>query len=596
MLKKFWLKKISKFKIMVGIAVGMVLSITFQLIATPTSVDAASCPDLKVIFLRGSGASRGDNDDYLTFKSALETKLSLIDIRYEFEDLDYPAIGVGVDNISVTLGAYFGSGDAYKFGESVNSGVEKLIMTINSSCNDTKFVLAGYSQGAMVASKALPFLDSQRIIYVATFGDPKIFLPEGKAALAVNLSGTSGKNGLRTGLIPAACKGENLSNYRAYVPDCYAYEGLLGSNRPYQPDGFIDKLGTWCNKFDIFCSSYYDINSHVSYVSDGLYEDASKMIFAKITNAFGLNNTYTSAHDTAFLIDATKSMDRVIDNYKREALRLAEKTLSNNGRVALYEYRDLKDRQPLVERCNFDNCTLERFKSELRNIVTEGGKDGPESLLSASFNTMQMLSWKRGSTKSMVVLTDAGFHSPDLDGTTITDVVELSKSIDPVNIYVITPTKKLGEYTEITTATGGFAVSIDDGMLNLSGLTDTIMERFDSLPVVEELGVDAEGLIILDDELPELAVTSIEDSFSDVVTIRFNNTGNRAMVILNDSVIGLANSDYVVLTGLDRSIQNTIRLVPMTESRRGMAVDIELSIVPSYNGLIPKAPDTGIVK
>jgi len=582
-------KKLSKIKFLVCLFGGLITCIMTQCLS-PHHVSAASCPDLKVIFVRGSGATRYDNEDYQTFKSALAEKLSLIDLTYEFDDLDYPAVGVGFDNIWTAAGAYFGGGDAYDFGNSVNKGVNELVRVVNTDCNSTKYVIAGYSQGAMVVSKALPSLNPERIIYAATFGDPKIYLPEGKAALTVKVAS---KNGLKTGTIPPACKGENLSNYRAYVPDCYAYEGLLGSYRPYQPDGFRDKLGTWCNKFDIFCSSYYDIGSHVSYISDKLYEDASKTIFSKIVSAFGGENTFTSTHDTAIIIDSTQSMHILIDQFRDEALRLTEKTLSSGGRIALYDYRDLADPYDLVEHCNFDTCTLDIVRSELEGLKLVGGGDDPESLLSAAFTTMNRLSWNYGATKSVVVLTDAGFHSPDLDGTTFADVVSLSKRIDPVNFYIITVPEIADEYTELANATDGLvATSLDD----LSLLTDTIMARFDSLPTVEELEVNTIGAYIIDDEMPEITITDVEDNLDSSITIRFSNTGTRTLVALNDSILGLAEGDFVVISELNRNIQNQIRLIPLSDSRRGAAVEVLIGAVSTSEIVVPKAPDTGIVK
>ena len=472
----------------------------------------------------------------------------------------------------------------------MESGMQELIRVINTGCNDTKYVIAGYSQGAMVVSKALSSLDPERIIYAATFGDPKIYLPEGKGALSVKIAS---KNGLKTGTIPPACKGMNLSNYRAYVPDCYAYEGLLGSNRPYQPEGFQYKLGTWCNKFDIFCSSYYSISSHVSYVRDGLYEDASKTIFSKITGAFGKENTFVSTHDTAIVIDSTLSMHGLINQYKAEALRLAEKTLSSGGRVALYDYRDLADPYDLVEHCNFDTCTLDIVRSELDEIKAANGGDVPESLLSASFKTMNKLSWNYGSTKSLVILTDAGFHSPDLDGTTFSDVVELSKRIDPVNFYIITEPEMYDEYTELANATDGLVTtSLDD----LSLFTDTIMVRFDSLPKVEELEIDSTGAFIVDEELPEITIKSVEDDLSDTIAIKFSSTGIRTLVILNDSILGLTEEDFVVINDLDRNIQNQIKLIPLSATRRGLAAEVVTGAVFVPAVVVPKAPDTGAVK
>ena len=302
----------------------MAMTIVGLSLPNKMAVQAESCPDVRIIFVRGSGAEQNTSDDYLNYKSTIEEKLKTVDLSYEFLDLDYPAVGVGIDNLGVTAGAYFGSGDAYEFGNSVNAGVERLKHVVNSTCTNTKYVIGGYSQGAMVVSKSLGSLIPERVIYAATFGDPKIYLPEGN------------------GLIPAACMGKNLSDYRMYVPDCLAYKGLLGAYAPYEPEAYVGKLGTWCNKHDLFCSSHFSISDHVSYVSENLYEDASRVIFDKITKHFGIENNLTSPHDTAFLIDSTGSMASMIERYKAEALRLATETLDADGRVALYDYRDLR--------------------------------------------------------------------------------------------------------------------------------------------------------------------------------------------------------------------------------------------------------------
>ena len=541
------------------VAVALALLVSGLKLPAGTA-SAANCPPLKIIFVRGSGETLNTGESYLEFRAQLAEKLNLVNIEHEFVDLDYPA--VGVDKIAVLTGAYASGGESYEFGESVKDGIDKLTDAVNNHCPNTKYVLAGYSQGAMVVSGALKSLKSDKIIYAATFGDPKIYLPEGQ------------------GVVPAACRGLNLSEYRAYVPDCYAYEGILGSYRPYQPEAFTGKLGTWCNKYDVLCSSYFSINSHVSYVSDGLYEDASKMIFAKITSVFGIENEYVSSHDTAILIDSTGSMTGLIEKYKAEALRLARKTLESGGRVALYDYRDLNDPYQPVEHCNFTTCTLEKFEYELGTISIDGGGDTPESLLSSSYTMMKSLEWQYGSTKSVVVLTDAGYHSPDIDGKTFADVVALSKSIDPVNFYVITTDSVADEYVELVLATdGAVATTVDD----LSVLTDTILARFDSLPRVEE----SDSL----EEFPELTITEVRDDFGSEVTVGLDYTGSGVLVVLNDLVLGLANSDSITIGGLDRSVSNQLRLVPVSDIMRGEAVELTLGTI-----LIPKTPDTGVIR
>ena len=534
------------------------------------TVSAESCPDLKIIFARGSGGERWNDQNYLEFKARIEEKLPTAGLSYEFLDLDYPAVGVGADNLDVAIGAFFGAGDAYEFGNSVDAGVQELTKIVNYGCAKTKYVIGGYSQGAMVVSKALPNLNADRIIYAATFGDPKIYLPEG------------------AGLVPAACAGRNLSDYRAYVPDCRAYKGLLGSYKPYQPEEFLGKLGTWCNKYDIFCSSYYSISSHTSYVADDLYEDASRVIASKVVLAFSTDSEYASPHDTAILIDSTDSMGWLIGQFREEAVRLANETFAVGGRVALYDYRDLADPYEPMARCTFETCTAENFGEYLDSIVLEGGGDIPESMLSASLKVMNELSWRRGATKSLVVLTDAAFLSPDRDGTTMWDVIELSKRIDPVNLYIVTD-ETIAEMnpamSELAEATGGMVVT-DFGNLNI--LTERIMERYDSLPVVEEGAGDLKPLPAIDD------VQIYENG--DGIKIDFKNTGTKAIVILNDAILGITEKQSITLTNLNHGVTNELVLVPVDDSRRGERAVINISVEATSDIVIPKVPDTGITR
>lgn len=529
-------------------------------------VQAVSCPDVRVVFARGSGGERWKDQNYLAFKTALETKLTTTDISYEFIDLDYPAVAVGFDNLDTTVGAYVGAGEAYEFGESVKTGANNLKSMISgTSCPNTKYAVGGYSQGAMVVSQAVHGIKPDKLIYAATFGDPKIYLPEGG------------------GLMPPACRGDNLSDYRMYVPDCQAYKGLLGAYVPYEPEALVGKMGTWCNKRDVFCSSHMSISDHVGYVADNLYEDASRVIFDKITKIFGVENHISSPHDTAILIDSTGSMADMIDGYKVEAMRLAKETLDSGGRVALYDYRDLGDPYQPVKHCDFDTCTLETFRAGLDEITADDGGDIPESLLSASLHVMKDLTWKYGATKSLVVLTDADFLAPDRDGITFDEVVRLSKQIDPVNFYIITVDKYAGAYAELASATDGKVVT---NMNELSLLTDYIIERYDSLPRVEETTPETP---------PTLKIVSTEYSSDTEAKITFTTTGTRAIVTLNDAILGVTEDTEVTITGLDRAVENTVSLVPLGDDIRGEAAEVNIPALAFGNSelTLPKAPNSG---
>lgn len=540
-----------KFKNLFLSAVLLVASV----IVTSPSVSATTCPELKLVFARGSGGERWHDQNYLAFKTALESKLSPTRLNYEFEDLDYAAVGL---DFFTALGAFFGGGEAYRFGDSVNQGVANLINLVNHQCPQTKYVIAGYSQGAMVVSKALKALAADKVIYAATFGDPKIYLPEG------------------AGPMPVACQGQNLSSYRIYVPDCYAYLGKLGTQLPYQPASFEGKYGTWCNKTDIFCSSYLSITSHTSYVRDNLYEDASRVIFSKITTAFGLANHYVSPHDTAILIDATGSMAGLIEQYKAEALNLAEQTINSGGRVALYDYRDLDDPYEPHEHCGFETCTLSLIQTSLNQIRANGGGDTPESLLSASLTVMKKQTWRQGSTKSLVVLTDAGYLDPDRDLTTFAEVVKLSKQIDPVNFYIITTDENLHAYQNLASATGGQVVS---SASDLSILTSDIIARFDSLPRVEESTAPQTYL--------KVALLSVDDNY-DNITLRFRPASAQTLVVMNDAILGVTEASEITIGSLDRSRINEIALLPISETARGEATIVSIEPL-----VLLGAPDTG---
>ena len=542
-----------KSKVMVRVLMILAVATVMMGVAwrVPSDSHAFACPDVKVIFARGSGGERYLTDDYIAFRDAMVEKMQYSDLTYEIDDLEYPAVSVDAldGHLGTLLGAYVGGGEAYEFGDSVREGIRELAHEVNNDgCRNTKYVLAGYSQGALVVMDALKKINADKVIYAASFGDPKIYLPEG------------------AGPVPKACGGIGLSEYRVYVPDCRACKGTLGAREPYHTVDYSGKVGTWCNRYDIFCSSKYSIDSHVSYIEDGLYEDASRFIYAKIAAEFGVKGKYTSPHDTAILIDSTGSMNSLIGKYKDEAMRLAEKTFENGGRVALYDYRDIDDEYVPVERCNFETCNKETFRAGLDAIETDGGGDEPESLLSASIHVMKSLNWKFGSTKSLVVLTDAGYHSPDKDGTTFYDVKKLSKEIDPVNFYIITEPDNVDSYRELAEATDGEVVSsVDD----LSILTDTIMERYDSLPRV----VESDDSVV---KMPELVIEEVTNDGRGGVKVRFKSSEKKVMVFLNDAYMGVTEFDSITFTGLRGERDNVAILVPLSDNMRGESVMVEL--------------------
>ncbi len=447
-----------------------------------------ACNDVQFIFARGSGEPLGGSSA-TAWQTALRSKLRSSTLTYGFYELgsrswggyQYPAAAVSgsAEGVLTLVGAALSQGKTHTYGDSVKTGINELktyIERTHNACPKTKFVLGGYSQGGQVISTTLPDLDADQIIYAATFGDPKLYLPEG------------------AGLIPPACLGQGFSNYREFVPNCRAHNGVLGGTKPYQPSTYIDKLGVWCNQNDIMCSGNFSIDAHTAYTTSGLYDDAATTIVQKISTALPLSNIHAwwlpganLKDDVAFLIDTSASMNNVMRKYINEAKTLAQHITERGGRIALFEYRDLDD--PFEPRaiCDF-SCDYETFAQKLETLRIANGGDLAESALSAMKYTMNTLDWRNGATKSLILLTDADYHNPDRDHTLMRDVVNLSLAIDPVNIYVITKPKIMPAYEELTRLTGGRVFNVDEpGDLTLS--TSMVLNRPTvQLPLAEYVG------------------------------------------------------------------------------------------------------------
>ena len=279
---------------------SLLLCILFSHFNPPITNAASLCSDFYVIFARGSG--QGLNDiDHQSFSNAIKDIFNRLDgLTYNYYQLgessrygaQYPAIGI--EQPKIISGAILSGGQSFEFGQSIQAGMQELknlYHRVSSSCPNTRFILAGYSQGAMVISQTLSKFNSRKIFYYASFGDPKLYLPEG------------------FGLLPPACRNKNFSPYRQNVPDCYVEQGLLGGLHPYIKQSFNQKVGAWCNIADFICGSSIDplgftdatqspnssmlariFNGHVSYSRFGAYREAAEIIYRKLIKEQKLSN------------------------------------------------------------------------------------------------------------------------------------------------------------------------------------------------------------------------------------------------------------------------------------------------------------------
>ena len=167
-----------------------IITLTTSLPAV-TYATSPGCTDTLTVFARGSGSAVNESSDFLAFRDALSSELTyrLPTLSNRFYDLgSTPQNGaqfldISIEDPAVITGIVF-DGEASDYNQSVQTGIAELTNLIHSTlatCPQTKFILAGYSQGAQVISTTLlnsPLAPDQ-LIFAATFGDPKLYLPEG---------------------------------------------------------------------------------------------------------------------------------------------------------------------------------------------------------------------------------------------------------------------------------------------------------------------------------------------------------------------------------------------------------------------------------
>ena len=120
----------------------------------------------------------------------------------------------------------------------------------------------------------------------------------------------------------------------------------------------------------------------------------------------------------------------------------------------------------------------------------------------------------------------------------------------------------------------------------LNELTDFIIERFDSLPVVEESDAPRP-------ETPELTITDALQIEPGTVKITFETDGAKTVVALNDILLGTVTENTITITGIDEGKENLLALAPLGDDVRGETVMLDLATVGGKGGDIKPEVDSG---
>lgn len=377
--------------------------------AQTVAATAPGCSPVAIMAFRGSGEGSVGTQDYRGQTSNGFEGPTLQRLLREYAYSEYweqglagvPIVGVstgdGYDAPRVDIG-FEGTrlfAAESKIWEGANNGVLAAVRRMGTFqqaqpdyCPITKWVLVGYSQGAMAARWTYDTIGS-RVASLYLVGDP---------FQKPNAAGTTG----------AGANGQ----------------GMLRWNWPSMRDSldayYVKKPATamsLCHNNDVICDfGAYGQAEHENYFkTDAEKKEQGKALgnIVRMAVQQSLNPTRTRDIEIMIAVDTTGSMQTYIDDAVASAQALGSRVLaiSPSSRVGLVEYRDHGDSfvARTVVGLTRDVSTLQ---GGLSSLVADEGGDIPEAVYSGIVEAGRA-GWASASTRAIAVLGDAPAHDPE---------------------------------------------------------------------------------------------------------------------------------------------------------------------------------------
>ena len=403
----------------VGAVLGVVVLPVVPAVAAPA---APACAKVELVTFRGSGEDKVDDgaasDGFSGSKlQRIIDKARTMSTPDGYALADAPVFGVPYP--AVPASQWFAADktdlfDSLEYGRLLGAGY---LQSRHETCPDTRFLLAGYSQGVLAARQVAADLPSDEVAGVFGIGDPA----QRGGAYGATGPGANG-NGVYRWLIQAD-------------------DGTASS------DAFYDlRLPSYlfCHAKDPVCdfrgagSLPLDFGPHTTYgdTDPELTSLARKLLDLAASAANRPRAAPVdpgAAADLMFVIDTTGSMSPYLAAAVASASRTAEAlhAKTSKARVGVVEYRDQGD--SFVARTVVAlTDDFAAFDAGLRGLVADGGGDDPESVYSGIVTALGA-NWDPGASRSLIVLGDAPAHDPEpVTGLTAASVTAIAKGTAPM--------------------------------------------------------------------------------------------------------------------------------------------------------------------
>jgi Cutinase/von Willebrand factor type A domain/PKD domain len=451
---------------------GLVMPASVAAAADAEATASASCPPYEVIGARGSGQGEIGGEmnmgpEIYEFFTSLQGLIGSGVVSGH--GVKYPA----VDATSLHgVGAALHIGFLGKYTGSVRDGAkaaEERIRERHEDCRSTRFILAGYSQGAQALGDLLQRSPVARwVVAAAFFGDPYF-----------NANSWSARG--------------------TFDPAAY---GAFGPRPEWEPS-LQGRVFSYCHYHDVICNVS---NRRDLLVGPDVYvrNPANISVKAHVTPAYqlvngGLGDVWLAARDVAralgfapspipysgpldvvFVIDSTGSMSEEIEEVKENVAALVQQigSINSDYRLALVDYKDTPEEDSEYQSRLDTGFTTDipNFKQHLDAIEAGGGGDEAESVYSGLMTALN-LDWRAGAKKIVVQIGDAPAKDPEpITGLTLRAVQLKALSVDPATIDTFQSGDEADTRTsfmDIANATGGQFVQLPDSE-NLTGLIPAI--------------------------------------------------------------------------------------------------------------------------